>query len=124
MNQAQRHFYGTGLIFLAFETVILFLAGGPFGSDSAVLFLLIAAAGGIGYLALGALAGSPLSLVFIAVPILIAVAVGGTASDGSTASEVPLYVSWTSLTIYFFAPAWLVGLLVSLFLRAYLFAPE
>ena len=125
-NAAWHHFLKVGMAFLGLETVVLVLVGGPFfeNSDSAIRFLAIAGVGGLGYLALGILAGSGLSIVFIAVPIVIAVAIGGTVADGSTASETPLYVSWTFLTLYFFAPLWLFGLLISFLLRSYPPAPE
>lgn len=110
-----------GLVFLAFEAVILTILGGLFLGelDSAVLFLAVAGAGGIGYLLLGLLTGTWVSIVFVLLPIVIAVPVGGTLADGSSASETALYVSWTYLSVYFFAPAWLLGLLISLVRRQY-----
>lgn len=118
---AWHRFLRVGFAFLAFEAVILFLLGGPFfgDSDSTLLFLAIAGVGGIGYLLLGVWSGSWLSVVFVFLPIVVALAVGGTAVGGSSASETPLYVSWTFLTIYFFSPAWLFGLLISFVLRSY-----
>lgn len=120
------YFLRAGLAFLAFETVIIFLLGGPLlgDSDSTLLFFAIAGVGAIGYLMLGVLAGTWLSVLFLVLPIVIAVAVGGTMADGYSASETPLYVSWTFLTLYFFAPAWLFGLLISFCLRTYSPDPE
>lgn len=110
-----------GMGFLVFEAMIVFILGGPFlgDSDSTLLFIVIAGAGGVGYLLLGVFAGTWLSVLFIGLPILIAVPIGGTVADGGSASEIPLYVSWTFLTLYFFAPAWLFGLLISFLLRTY-----
>ncbi len=123
---AWHHFLVVGSAFLVIETVVLFLVGGPFfgESDSVLLFLVIAGAGGFGYLMLGIWAGSWLSVLFIILPIVIAVPIGGTWADGSSASETPLYVSWTFFTIYFFAPAWLLGLLTSFAMRSYSQTPE
>ncbi len=119
-------FLRIGLAFLAFEAVIIFILGGPVlgDSDSTLLFLAIAGVGGIGYLLLGTWTGTWLSILFVFLPIVFAVAVGGTQPDGSSASETPLYVSWTFLSLYFFAPAWLVGMLISFLTRTYLGDPE
>lgn len=120
-TDAWNQFLRVGLVFLAFEALIIFILGGPIlgDSDSTLMFLAIAGVGGIGYLLLGVWTGTWLSIIFVFLPIVIAVAVGGTLPDGSSASETPLYVSWTFLSIYFFAPAWLFGLLISFARRQY-----
>lgn len=119
--RAWNHFLLIGLVFLAVETVVLLLLGEV---GSTPVFLAIAGTGGIAYLLLGVWAGSWLSGPFILLPIVIAVAIGGTLAHGSSPSETPLYVSWTFLTIYFFAPAWLLGLLIAFIRRSYRSTPE
>jgi len=113
-------FLVAGLIFLLYEAaVITVLSGVLFGEiDSGLLYLGIAAiAGGAGYLWFGYITGSWASIVFIALPVVIALAIGGTdASDSPGTGEVPLYVAWTAMS-YFFVPAWLAGLLIAFVLR-------
>ena len=109
-----------GLAFLVYEAlVITLLSGVVFGEiDSGLLYLGIAAiAGGAGYALIGYITGSWASIVFIVLPVVIALAIGGTdASDSAGTGEVPLYVAWTAMS-YFFVPAWLAGLLVAFVLR-------
>lgn len=113
-------FFFAGLLFLVYEAVVItVLSGVVFGEiDSGLLYLGIAAvAGGAGYLAIGYITGSWASIVFIALPVVIALAIGGTdASDSPGTGEVPLYVAWTAMS-YFFVPAWLAGLLIAFVLR-------
>ena len=109
-----------GGAFLLYEAVVItLLSGVVFGEiDSGLVYLAIAAiAGGAGYAAIGYVTGSWASIVFIALPVVIALAIGGTnASDSPGTGEVPLYVAWTAMS-YFFVPAWLAGLLVAFVLR-------
>ena len=109
-----------GGAFLLYEAVVItLLSGVVFGEiDSGLVYLAIAAiAGGAGYAAIGYVTGSWASIVFIALPVVIALAIGGTnASDSPGTGEVPLYVAWTAMS-YFFVPAWLAGLLIAFVLR-------
>ncbi|MGK2932625.1 MAG: hypothetical protein ACSLFD_07640 [Solirubrobacterales bacterium] len=114
--QAWNRFLLIGLVFLAFETVVLLILR---ELTSTPVFLAVAGAGGVAYLLLGVWAGTWLSGLFVPLPVFIAVAVGGTLAHGTNPSETPLYVSWTFFSLYFFTPAWLLGLLIAFLRRSY-----
>lgn len=110
-----------GLIFLAFESLLIGLLGDYFYADIYSTFwmwcLIIVAT--FGYLFLGYGSGTWRSFAFLPLPILVAFLVGPPGitvgyADGSSVAvhhEPALYVRWVVFS-FGFIPAWALGILV------------
>jgi hypothetical protein len=109
------------LVFLVYETLLILLLNGDLAGEitSDLLYLAIVIIGaGAGYLLLGAVTGAWQSAFALAVPVVVAYVIGGSAETDSVVTDgIPLYIAWMLFTIFFLLPAWLVGILVSRILR-------
>lgn len=99
------------LAFLVYESVLILAFGDYFytGVSSETGARLMLAAATAGYLALGALSGSFVSVLAVPLPIAIAFAAGGDPpADAWGGEPMVLYVGWAFWSV-FFLPAWILG---------------
>lgn len=103
--------------FLVYETMVLIVFQEAFNQAtfaSAFGFWFLLAAAAAGYLLYGMFSGSVASVLILAIPIVIALAIDGTVADNDQTGEaLPLFAVWIYYSIFFF-PAWFLGLFVSM----------
>ena len=105
-------FLSTTIGFLVFESVLIGVFGEQFftGVNSEFGVWLWVALAASGYLLLGALSGSWLSIGVIWMPILIALAIDMPVPEDAWGSErLPLYGMWFYMSVFIFLPAWFAG---------------
>lgn len=107
------------LLFLLYEGALIIALGDYFytGVSSELGARMMIAAAALGYLLLGALAGSPLSALALPLPVLVAFTADPPIPPDAWGGEpLPLYVIWALLSI-FFLPAWFLGFVIDLIRR-------
>jgi hypothetical protein len=114
-------FFLATIAFLAYETAFLLILRGDLwwaaGDREELIFILLISGAALGYFLYGAFVDSFAMGFAVLLPIVIAMALDGTAnSDDGRGEALPLYVAWLFYSV-FFLPAWFIGLLAGLAIR-------
>lgn len=111
-----RRFLITAIGFLVYESILIGVFGDYFFAESHSAFVAWTMIGlaAAGYFVLGALSGSWLSVLLIAIPMVIAAIIDVKAPGSSGGETLDLDQQWVLLTILFL-PAWALGSCVAFF---------
>lgn len=119
-DRSWNRFLAVSLAFLAFESLLILVFGDYFypGVSSELGAWVMVGVAALGYLALGALSGSPASLLVFFFPVLVALSADPPVPSDAWGGEFsPFYVRWTFMSIVFL-PAWALGVTLALYFNA------